>query len=57
MLVRILTVPFVLFAFDGAACAADAVAGKTYFTEACTQCHSAESSDGWKDNSYTKITL
>jgi len=46
MLVRILTVPFVLFAFDGAACAADAVAGKGYFTQVCAQCHSAESNDG-----------
>jgi cytochrome c len=46
MLVRVLIVPFVLFAANGAACAADAAAGKTYFTQVCTQCHSAEPDDG-----------
>lgn len=35
-----------LFAFHGAACAADAAAGKAYFTQVCTQCHSAEPEDG-----------
>lgn len=33
----------------GAACAAeggDAVAGKTYFSQTCSQCHSAEAGDG-----------
>ena len=46
MWVRLLTVSFVLFAVDGAAGAADAVAGKTYFSATCMQCHSAESADG-----------
>ena len=46
MFVRMLTVSFFLFVFDGIACAADAVAGKAYFTQTCTQCHSAEPSDG-----------
>lgn len=46
MLIRVLTVPFVLLALDGAACAADAAAGKTYFTQVCTQCHTAEPTDG-----------
>jgi cytochrome c2 len=39
-------VSFFLFAADGAAEAADAVAGKTYFTATCMQCHSAEPGDG-----------
>jgi len=39
-------VPLMLFAFDGTALAADAVAGKAYFTQVCTQCHSAEPTDG-----------
>lgn len=46
MLVRIFTVPLLLFTFGGAVCAADAVAGKNYFTQVCTQCHSAEPNDG-----------
>ena len=46
MLVRMLIATFVLFAASGTACAADAVAGKTYFTQVCTQCHSAEPDDG-----------
>ena len=46
MLGRMLTVPLVIFTFGGAACAADAVAGKAYFTQVCTQCHSAEPNDG-----------
>src|ERR1700754_875637 len=46
MLVRILTLSFLLFVFEGTVCAADAVAGKAYFTQVCTQCHSAEPSDG-----------
>lgn len=46
MLSRILTVPFVLLGLAGAACAADAVAGKAYFTQVCAQCHSAEPNDG-----------
>lgn len=46
MLVRMLSAPLMLFAIAGAARAADAVAGKTYFTQVCTQCHSAEPGDG-----------
>ncbi len=32
--------------FGGAAHAADAAAGKIYFTQVCTPCHSAEPNDG-----------
>jgi cytochrome c len=46
MLVRVLIAPFVLLALGRAACAADAVAGKAYFTQVCAQCHSAEPDDG-----------
>jgi cytochrome c len=49
MSVRVFTVAMILFAI-GAACYAavpgDAAAGKTYFTQTCKQCHSAESGDG-----------
>jgi cytochrome c len=46
MLLRIFAVPLAVLAFDGAAYAADAVAGKAYFTQVCAQCHSAEPNDG-----------
>jgi cytochrome c len=48
MSVRIFTAPLILFAM-GAAYAVDpgdAAAGKTYFSQTCKQCHSAESGDG-----------
>ncbi len=46
MFVRMLIASFVLFAASGVAGAADGAAGKTYFTQVCTQCHSAEPDDG-----------
>ena len=49
MSVRIFTASLILFAVGAAARAADpgdAVAGKTYFTQTCRQCHSAEPDDG-----------
>ncbi len=57
MLVRISTMPFLLLAFDGAACAADALAGKNYFTQACAQCHSAEPDDGGGETGPTLFRL
>jgi cytochrome c2 len=49
MLVRKFIAPLILFAIGAAAYAADpgdATAGKTYFTQTCRQCHSAEAGDG-----------
>jgi cytochrome c len=46
MSIRILNLPFVLLALGGVANAADAVAGKAYFAQVCTQCHTAEPTDG-----------
>jgi len=57
MWVRLLTVSFILFAADGAAGAADAVAGKSYFTATCMQCHSAEPADGGGEIGPTLIGL
>ena len=55
MLVRWLTVSFALSALSAVAHAADPVAGKTYFTEVCTQCHSAELNDGGGDMGPTLV--
>ncbi|HEY4211775.1 MAG TPA: c-type cytochrome [Steroidobacteraceae bacterium] len=49
MSVRLLTAPLLILVAIGAAYAADpgdAAAGKTYFTQTCKQCHSAEPGDG-----------
>jgi len=49
MSVRVLSIPLILFAMPLAAPAAemgDAAAGKVYFTQMCTQCHTAEPGDG-----------
>jgi len=49
MSVRTFTAPLILFALGAPAFAADrgdAAAGKTYFTQTCRQCHSAEPGDG-----------
>lgn len=45
-MVRAFTLPVALFFFVRFASAADAAAGKIYFTQVCTQCHSAERTDG-----------
>lgn len=46
MPIRMLTVLLALLTCGVAASAADAVAGKAYFTQVCAQCHSAEPDDG-----------
>lgn len=49
MPVRTFVAPLMLLTVAQAALAADpgdAVAGKTYFTQICTQCHTAEAGDG-----------
>jgi cytochrome c len=46
---RVLTASLIVFAMAIAAQAADmgdAVAGKAYFTQTCTQCHTADPGDG-----------
>jgi cytochrome c len=57
MLIRMLTVPMVLLASAGVASAADAAAGKAYFREVCTQCHSAELTDGGGEQGPTLLSL
>lgn len=57
MLVRKLAVPLALFAFHGAAYAADAAAGKAYFTQVCSQCHSADPDDGGGETGPTLFGL
>jgi cytochrome c2 len=49
MLIRRFTAPWVLLAFVGAAQAADpgdAAAGKTFFSQTCMQCHTADPNEG-----------
>jgi cytochrome c len=55
MLVRTLSV--VLLGFAGVACAADVAAGRNYFREVCTQCHSAEPTDGGGEQGPILLTL
>jgi cytochrome c len=56
-LVRTFTLPVALFIFVRFASAADAVAGKAYFTQVCTQCHSAERTDGGGETGPTLFEL
>lgn len=46
MPVRLTSILLFTMAFQGLAQAADATAGKMYFTEMCALCHSAEPNDG-----------
>ena len=56
-MVRTLTLPVALFIFVRFASAADAVAGKAYFTQVCTQCHTAERTDGGGETGPTLFEL
>lgn len=49
MSVRLLTAPLILLVAGYAACAAsfgDTAAGKTFFSETCQQCHTADPAEG-----------
>jgi cytochrome c len=57
---RVFTASALLFSLAAAVCAAeggDAAAGKTYFTQTCMQCHSAESGDGGGEIGPTLVGL
>ena len=57
MSTRALGLFFVFFLYAGGACAADAQAGKAYFRLVCTQCHTAEATDGGGETGPTLFNL
>lgn len=57
---RVFIASMLMFSIGDAACAAeggDAVAGKVYFSQTCSQCHSAESGDGGGEIGPTLVGL
>ena len=57
MLFRALFLSCALLAAGRSTSAADAVAGKAYFTQVCAQCHSAEPDDGGGETGPTLFSI